>query len=336
MPTTLPGISVAAGAGAAADAGPGAQVVPGGGARVRQGRPRRHLDRPGAVLDDGDHGHPQAGRGVAGQARAGTPDWAPDWLKPVLRPIWPDRISWDELVDEMDRALRIPGVTNAWTMPIKARIDMLTTGVRTPVGIKIFGADLAEIERIGERDRGASAGRPGHAQRLRRARGRRLLRRLRCRAATSSPATASPSRRSQDGDHDRDRRRERHHDDRGARALPGQRPLPARAARRPRPARPRAGADAAGRRRSRWPSSPTSSSLQGPAMLRDENGFLAGYVYVDIAGRDIGGYVEEAKKLVRGAARRCRRATSCSGAASTRTCCGSASASRSSCRSRSC
>ena len=49
----------------------------------------------------------------------------------------------------MDRALRIPGITNAWTMPIKSRIDMLTTGIRTPIGIKIFGADLKEIERIG-------------------------------------------------------------------------------------------------------------------------------------------------------------------------------------------
>ena len=53
------------------------------------------------------------------------------------------------LVNEMDDALRIPGVSNAWTMPIKNRIDMLTTGVRTPVGIKIYGADLAQIERIG-------------------------------------------------------------------------------------------------------------------------------------------------------------------------------------------
>ena len=57
--------------------------------------------------------------------------WAPDWLRGLLRPFWPDRLSWDELVDEMDHALRLPGVTNAWTMPIKARIDMLTTGVRT-------------------------------------------------------------------------------------------------------------------------------------------------------------------------------------------------------------
>jgi len=49
----------------------------------------------------------------------------------------------------MDSALRIPGVTNAWTMPIKGRIDMLATGIRTPVGVKLFGPDLAELERLG-------------------------------------------------------------------------------------------------------------------------------------------------------------------------------------------
>ena len=79
-------------------------------------------------------------------------DRAPEWLQAlVLRHIWPDRISWDELMAEMDAALQIPGTTNAWTMPIKARIDMLTTGVRTPVGIKVFGADLKQIEAIGTR-----------------------------------------------------------------------------------------------------------------------------------------------------------------------------------------
>ena len=49
----------------------------------------------------------------------------------------------------MDVKVRIPGITNAWTMPIRARIDMLTTGVRTPIGIKVFGPDLKEIEKIG-------------------------------------------------------------------------------------------------------------------------------------------------------------------------------------------
>ncbi len=73
---------------------------------------------------------------------------APKWLKAVLRPIWPDRISQDELIDEMDRALQLPGTTNAWTMPIKARLDMLSTGIRTPVGLKISGSDLAEIARL--------------------------------------------------------------------------------------------------------------------------------------------------------------------------------------------
>ena len=82
------------------------------------------------------------------------PQWysarAPEWLQKILRHIWPDRISQDDLVDEMDRALRIPGTTNAWTMPIRNRVDMLTTGVRTPVGVKVLGADLNTIQQIGE------------------------------------------------------------------------------------------------------------------------------------------------------------------------------------------
>src|SRR5207302_1371182 len=59
--------------------------------------------------------------------------WAPEWLQRPLRSLWRDRISHDALVDEMDRALRLPGATNAGTMPIKNRIDMLSTGIRTPV-----------------------------------------------------------------------------------------------------------------------------------------------------------------------------------------------------------
>jgi len=62
----------------------------------------------------------------------------PEWTKPLGGRITPDRISTDQLVDEMNRALQFPGVSNAWTMPVKNRIDMLTTGVRTPVGIKIY------------------------------------------------------------------------------------------------------------------------------------------------------------------------------------------------------
>ncbi|MBM4387086.1 MAG: efflux RND transporter permease subunit, partial [Deltaproteobacteria bacterium] len=77
--------------------------------------------------------------------------WAPEFLKKGLRWLFPEErhISWEELMAEFDNALKMPGWTNAWTMPIKTRIDMLTTGIRTPVGVKIFGDDLAEIERIG-------------------------------------------------------------------------------------------------------------------------------------------------------------------------------------------
>lgn len=74
--------------------------------------------------------------------------WAPEWSKSLFRPFWSDRISQDELVGELDQALKATGITNAWTMPIKARLDMLSTGIRTPVGIKIMGADLKEVERL--------------------------------------------------------------------------------------------------------------------------------------------------------------------------------------------
>ncbi len=81
--------------------------------------------------------------------------WAPEWLKNILRRAWPDHLSTDELVhgpNGLDKAMQIPGVVNAWTMPIRARVDMLTTGVRTPVGIKILGPDLSRDSRPGSAD----------------------------------------------------------------------------------------------------------------------------------------------------------------------------------------
>jgi len=77
--------------------------------------------------------------------------WAPAWLARPLRAVWPERrrIGWDELVAEMNRQMAFPGWTNAFTMPIKARVDMLTTGVRTPVGVKVLGTDIAAIEEVG-------------------------------------------------------------------------------------------------------------------------------------------------------------------------------------------
>jgi Cu(I)/Ag(I) efflux system membrane protein CusA/SilA len=79
--------------------------------------------------------------------------WAPDWLQKILRRFWPDHKSPDELIygpGGLDEKMRFPGVTNSWTMPIKARIDMLSTGVRTPIGIKIMGDDLETVQGLGE------------------------------------------------------------------------------------------------------------------------------------------------------------------------------------------
>ncbi|WP_210206770.1 efflux RND transporter permease subunit [Rhodoplanes serenus] len=67
-------------------------------------------------------------------------------LKPEAE--WRPGLTVDKLIAEMDSALQFPGVSNAWTMPIKARTDMLSTGIRTPIGIKVYGSDLAELERL--------------------------------------------------------------------------------------------------------------------------------------------------------------------------------------------
>ena len=91
--------------------------------------------------------------GKAGRARTAT-DPAPLTmietiinLKPEEQ--WREGMTIERLVNELDQALQFPGLANAWTMPIKGRLDMLTTGIRTPLGVKIFGADLREIQKIG-------------------------------------------------------------------------------------------------------------------------------------------------------------------------------------------
>jgi Cu(I)/Ag(I) efflux system membrane protein CusA/SilA len=76
--------------------------------------------------------------------------WAPEWLKAPLSRVWPEerRRTLEELARDMERAVRMPGYQMAIAPPIRTRIDMLTTGVRTPVGIKVFGSDLAQIEKL--------------------------------------------------------------------------------------------------------------------------------------------------------------------------------------------
>jgi Cu(I)/Ag(I) efflux system membrane protein CusA/SilA len=222
--------------------------------------------------------------------------WAPEPLKAILRPVWHDRISYEELIAEMDTALRIPGVSNAWTMPIKGRIDMLTTGVRTPIGIKVFGPDLGEIQRIGEAiekrlynlrgTRSVFAERVGGGYYLDIEPRRDSLARYGLSIAdlqdvvmngiggdTLSVAIEGRERYSINLRYPRELRSDLERMGRVLVTTKGGVHVPLREL-----------ADL--------------KLSYGPSMIRDENGMLAGYVYVDVAGRDIGSYVDEAKKLV--------------------------------------
>jgi Cu(I)/Ag(I) efflux system membrane protein CusA/SilA len=93
--------------------------------------------------------------GKAGRANTATDPAPLEMFETVinLKPesAWRPGMTMDKLVSELDQAVQVPGVSNAWTMPIKARIDMLSTGIRTPVGIKVFGKDLGEMERLAQK-----------------------------------------------------------------------------------------------------------------------------------------------------------------------------------------
>lgn len=89
--------------------------------------------------------------------------WAPDVLRPALARLWPEvvPITMDDLIEDLDQAVQFPGLTNAWTMPIKTRIDMLATGIKTPVGIKLLGPDLEVLTQVGQRIEGVLQEVPG-------------------------------------------------------------------------------------------------------------------------------------------------------------------------------
>jgi copper/silver efflux system protein len=91
--------------------------------------------------------------GKAGRASTATDPAPMEMFETVInlkpKEQWRSGVTIDSLTAEMDKALQFPGVSNAWTMPIKARIDMLSTGIRTPVGVKVIGTDLVEIDELG-------------------------------------------------------------------------------------------------------------------------------------------------------------------------------------------
>lgn len=223
--------------------------------------------------------------------------WMPEIFQKPFRPVWRDRITWEDIINEMDSKMQFPGVSNAWTMPIKARIDMLTTGVRTPIGIKISGADLKEIEKIGTHLemilKDIKGTRSIYAERVsggyfvdfdlkREQLARYGLSIKEAEMVIMSAIGGEPITTTIEG-------RERYTINvRYARELRDNLPKLKRVL------------------------VPTMTGAQiplgeladihltlGPSMIRNENGLLTGYVYVDIAGRDIGTYVNSAKKIVK-------------------------------------
>jgi Cu(I)/Ag(I) efflux system membrane protein CusA/SilA len=222
----------------------------------------------------------------------------PEWLQRIFRRFSPDHISTEELVNQMNEALRLPGVSSAWTMPIKARVDMLTTGVRTPIGIKIYGSDLDEIQRLGTEMEGLIPQVPGTRSVFAERTGggyfldfkwnRDQIARyglsiddvqaVVMNAVGGENVTTTVEGRERYPVNVRYLRDLRSDIDKLQRVLVpvmnGQEQIPV--------------------------SQLGSVQLAaGPSMIRDENGMLNGYVYVDISGRDVGGYVQDAKKLLR-------------------------------------
>ena len=224
--------------------------------------------------------------------------WAPGWLKGMLRPLWPDHLSREELVAQLDRALKIPGVSNAWTMPIKGRIDMLTTGIRTPFGLNISGAKLVQIEQIGGQveallrkvpgTRGVFAERTGGGYFLDITWNREELARhgLSVNQAQESVQNAIGGENVTTTVEGRERYavnvrylRDFRSDMSALKrvlipAFDGKRQIPL--------------AELA-----------EISVVDGPSMIRDEDGIMTGYVYVDITDPDPAGYIKEADKLIR-------------------------------------
>jgi Cu(I)/Ag(I) efflux system membrane protein CusA/SilA len=225
--------------------------------------------------------------------------WSPEWLKPVFRHFTPDHLSRDELVDQLNQALKLPGVSNAWTMPVKARIDMLTTGIRTPVGIKIYGADVGQIEQIGTRiesllkpvrgTRSVFSERTGQGYFLDFDWKREELARYglsidEAQAVVTSAIGGENVSTTVEG-------RARYpinvrymRDFRSDMDALGRVLVPVQDGKRQLPLAQLA----------------DIKVTAGPSMLRDEDGMLTGYVYVDVAGRDVSGYVTEAQQVLQG------------------------------------
>jgi len=223
--------------------------------------------------------------------------WAPEWAKRVFRHITPDTISSDALISEMNAALKLPGVNNAWTMPIRGRIDMLSTGVRTAVGLKISGADLQQIQQIGS----------AAETLLKDVRGTRTVLAERAADGYFVDLEWDRERLARYGISIEDAQRTVEN------AIGGDNVSTILLGRERYQVNVRYGRDfrsdpdalshlpvaAAGSRQVPLSDLAKIGLTTGPAMIRNENGLLTGYVYVDLEGRDAESYVREAGQLLR-------------------------------------
>ena len=227
----------------------------------------------------------------------------PEYMKVPFTRIWPETISEESLVGEMNDKLNFLGMPNIWTMPIKNRIDMLSTGIRSPIGVKIFGSDTKTIERIGQEVEAALKTLPG---------------------TRTVVAERVASGYFLDVDFDRQKLTAyglslKDAQDQAMTAIGGQNVSTALLGRERYPIQVRFGPDfrqdieSLGRV---LISGPTGAQIplsevarigvnEGAAMIRDENASLVGYVYVDIdpAKTDVGTFVEKAKQAVSAQAR---------------------------------
>jgi Cu(I)/Ag(I) efflux system membrane protein CusA/SilA len=251
--------------------------------------------------------------------------WAPEWLRKILGRFWRDRKTPDELIygpGGLDEKMKFPGVTNSWTYPIKARIDMLSTGIPTAVGIKIMGADLERIQQLGERIEMLLKDVPGTKNVLaeRTAGGYfldfTLKRRELARYGLTIDQANSIVMSAIGGENVTTTIEGRERYPVNVRYFRGFRDDIEKLRRVLVPIRPGSSSPSGGMGGGMGGSGGTLGSgvahvpiteiaeismKTGPGMIRDENGRLSGYVRIDLdtSKRDVGGYVADAKKIVK-------------------------------------